>query len=126
MLLQIDGLQEGTVIKRPTKHIKTPYVADVIIFSTEEEVLAHTAALGCCGLADSNATVLLAPMPIPKNKNTKQKCSHRIYLSIIQEKNQEIIIGIHPKLAEELVEIALKQNYQGNLCRHRITADYRN
>jgi DNA-binding sugar fermentation-stimulating protein len=108
MLLKIDGLLEGTVIKRPSKHIKTPYVADVILSSTNEEVISHTAALGCCGLADTNATVMLAPMP--KNKNTKQKCSHRIYLSIIQEKNQEIIIGIHPKLAEELAENALKQN----------------
>jgi hypothetical protein len=110
MLLQIHGLQEGIVVKRPSKYIKTPYVADVHLLSTNEDVLAHTAALGCCGLADTNANVLLAPMPVPKNKNTKQKCSHRIYLSIIQEKSQEIIIGIHPKLAEELVENALKQN----------------
>ena len=30
MLLQINNLMEGSIIKRPSKIIKTPYVADVI------------------------------------------------------------------------------------------------
>jgi DNA-binding sugar fermentation-stimulating protein len=110
MLLKIDGLIEGVVTKRPSKIIKTPYVADVINNENAQEVLAHTAALGCCGLADVNAKILMTKMPIPKSKNTTQKCSHRIYLSVLEEKGQEIIVGIHPKLAEELAESALQQN----------------
>lgn len=110
LLLKLDHLIEGNVIKRPSKFIKTPYVADTFIHEENQEVLAHTAALGCCGLADVGATVLLAVMPLPKNKNTKQKCSHRIYLSVLQEKGSEIIVGIHPKLAEDLAENSLKQN----------------
>jgi DNA-binding sugar fermentation-stimulating protein len=110
MLLKIDGLMEGVVTKRPSKIIKTPYVADVITNENGQEILAHTAALGCCGLADVNAKILMTKMPIPKNKNATQKCSHRIYLSVLEEKGQEIIVGIHPKLAEELAESALQQN----------------
>ena len=59
LLLQLNGLVEGQVVKRPSKYIKTPYVADVKCIESDEEVLAHTAALGCCGLADINASVLM-------------------------------------------------------------------
>ena len=116
LLLKLDHLIEGTVYKRPSKYIKTPYVADVIPFmdSTEtmnrESVLAHSAALGCCGLADVGASVLMS-MITPKKEDEKLHCSYRIYLSIFKEKNNETIIGIYPKLAEDLSEIALKNNY---------------
>lgn len=116
LLLKLDHLIEGTVYKRPSKYIKTPYVADVIPFmdSTEtmnrESVLAHSAALGCCGLADVGASVLMS-MITPKKEDEKLHCSYRIYLSIFKEKNNETIVGIYPKLAEDLTEIALKHNY---------------
>ena len=115
MLLRINNLIEGSVVKRPSKMIKTPYVADVIPFNQNSEILAHTASLGCCGLADVGATILMATMPIPKSKNTKQKCEYRIYLSVFTEKNNEIIVGIHPKLAEDLTEKALRGNYLSRL-----------
>lgn len=120
-LLELNGLMEASIIKRPSKHIKTPYVADIQLIdnSTEEEYLAHTAALGCCGLADKGASVLLALMPIPKSKNTKQKCKFRVYLSLVREKKgetlHEIIVGIHPKLAEDLTENALTKNFLSSL-----------
>jgi hypothetical protein len=104
LLYKLDNLIEGTVVKRPSRHIKTPYVADVKINEDvlneelNEEVLAHTPSLGCCGLADVSATVLMS-----KSTNAT-KCSHTIYLSVVKDQ----IIGIHPKLAETLVENALK------------------
>lgn len=117
-LIKIDNLIEGTIIKRPSKFIKSPYVADIIPLGSNEEILAHTASLGCCGLADSNATILMSLILTPKNKNKnidKLKCEYRVYLSIVREKNTEIIIGIHPKLAEDITESALKQNYLSKL-----------
>ena len=114
LLHKLENLIEGSVLKRPSKYIKTPYVADVLINS--EQVLAHTASLGCCGLADVSATVL---MTLSKTKKkTKQtnkanmQCSHTVYLSLVfeKEKGKEQIIGIHPKLAEKLVESALNKN----------------
>ena len=112
LLLQLDGLIEGTVTKRPSKYIKTPYVADVKCIDNDEDVLAHTAALGCCGLADINATVLITlskSKTKPKNK-ANMKCTHTIYLSVLQEGDHSHIVGIHPKLAETLVENALNAN----------------
>jgi DNA-binding sugar fermentation-stimulating protein len=112
LLYKINNLIEGTVIKRPSKYIKTPYVADIL--TKNEEVLGHTASLGCCGLADVNATIL---MTLSKTKKkTKQtnkanlQCTHTVYLSVVVENEKEQIIGINPKLAEDLVESALNKN----------------
>lgn len=107
VLLKLDNLIEGQIIKRPSKHIKSPYVADVLC--NEQELLCHSPSLGCCGLADSNSQILIS-----ENKNTS-KCSHTIYLSIIKHNDQEIIIGIHPKLAEQLTEHALTSNLLSKL-----------
>ena len=94
MLYQLEELIEGLVIKRPSKFIKTPYVADVLINDNSElerkEIIAHSASLGCCGLADANARVLMSAMPPSKTKNPI-KCSHRIYLSVCKEGTNEEI-----------------------------------
>uniref|UniRef100_A0A6C0I633 Sugar fermentation stimulation protein C-terminal domain-containing protein n=1 Tax=viral metagenome TaxID=1070528 RepID=A0A6C0I633_9ZZZZ len=117
LLLKIDSLVEGEIVKRPSKFIKSPYVAD-IKFNTSE-VLGHTASLGCCGLADVGATILMAPVISKKNKkeqeNEKLSCAYRVYLSVLLERNTEFIVGIHPKLAENLVEAALKSNLLSRL-----------
>jgi len=109
LILKLDNLIEGEVIKRPSKHIKTPYVADIKMCATSNMILGHTASLGCCGLADVGASILMSPVPKTKNNN-KLHCEYRVYLSIIREKEREIIVGIYPKLAEELAESALKNN----------------
>jgi DNA-binding sugar fermentation-stimulating protein len=127
-LLQLDNLIEGVVMKRPSKIIKTPYVADIIINpESKETVLGHTASLGCCGLADVGAHILMAPVPKTKQKakkahnstkgpsEDKPSCEYRVYLSILREKDTEIIIGIYPKLAEELTLSALKNNQLSSL-----------
>jgi DNA-binding sugar fermentation-stimulating protein len=117
LMLKIDNLIEGAVIKRPSKIIKTPYVADIMPINTDYEVLAHTASLGCCGLADVGASVLMAPSKTigKKSEEGKIKCEYKVYLSVIKERNSEIIVGIHPKLAEDLTEVALKNNLLQNL-----------
>ena len=127
LLMKIDNLVEGQIVKRPSKVIKSPYVADVLF--EDNEILAHSASLGCCGLAEVGATILMTKQEAKqqsKNKKTdknidetnekqKKKCEYRIYLSVKTEKNQEQIIGIYPKLAEQLVENALKNNFLSKL-----------
>jgi DNA-binding sugar fermentation-stimulating protein len=117
LILKLNNLIEGEIVKRPSKHIKTPYVADIKLCSTSTMILGHTASLGCCGLADVGATVLIAPISKTKNnKNSdKLRCEYRVYLSVIREKEQEMIVGIYPKLAEELTESALKYNLLSRL-----------
>jgi DNA-binding sugar fermentation-stimulating protein len=107
VLLKLDNLNEGTIVKRPSAICKTPYVAD-ILDSNGDSVIGHTASLGCCGLADAGATILMNPNPIEKKK--KSVCSHKVQLAVFKERGEEIIIGINPKLAEELVESCIKNN----------------
>ena len=58
----------------------------------------------------------MAPVPKKNKKNDdKLHCEYRVYLSIIKERGQETIVGIHPKLAEELVESAIKNNLLSSL-----------
>lgn len=115
LILKLNNLIEGEVIKRPSKYIKTPYVADIKICSTSDMILGHTASLGCCGLADVGASILMAPVPKIHKTTDKLHCEYRVYLSIIREKEKEIIVGIYPKLAEELTESALKNNLLSRL-----------
>lgn len=109
LILKIDNLVEGTIVKRPSKLVRSPYVADVII--NNDEILAHTASLGCCGLCEAGSSILFVPMKNKKPEADTKKCLYSAHLSIIYEKNTEIIIGIHPKLAELLVENCLTKNY---------------
>jgi DNA-binding sugar fermentation-stimulating protein len=118
LLLQIENLIEGAVVKRPSQFIKTPYVADILPTQTKtkcEPILAHTASLGCCGLVDKNAKILMASISKPKKKLKKESCEFRVYLAILQERNREIIVGVHPTLAEQLTESALQKNYLSTL-----------
>ena len=125
LLMTIDNLVEGNIIKRPSKMIKSPYVADISIPITSfvnninetKEVLGHTASLGCCGLADVGAKVLMTKIKQKAKDSEKIKCEYRVYLSrfIDKERNQETIVGIHPKLAEDLTEQALTKNFLSKL-----------
>jgi DNA-binding sugar fermentation-stimulating protein len=125
ILMSIDNLIEGTVVKRPSKMIKSPYVADISIpitsfdnnINENKEILGHTASLGCCGLADTGATILMTKIKQKAKDDEKIKCEYRVYLScfIDEERNQETIVGIHPKLAEDLTEQALNKNYLSKL-----------
>jgi len=123
-MLKIENLIEGTVLKRPSKFIKTPYVADIIPLGSDNSILGHTASLGCCGLADVGASILMAPVSKKNNNknansNDKLKCEYRVYLSIWKERGNDVIIGIHPKLAEDLTENALKNNLLSRLLNVR-------
>jgi DNA-binding sugar fermentation-stimulating protein len=115
LILKLKDLIEGEVIKRPSKYIKSPYVADIKICSTSNIILGHTASLGCCGLADIGASILMAPVSKIHKNDDKLHCEYRVYLSVIREKEQEMIVGIYPKLAEELTESALKKNLLSRL-----------
>ena len=114
ILYQIPEPVQGIIVKRPSQHCKTPYMADAIINSsggaTAREILAHTPSLGCCGLAEKECNVILS-----KIESTTAKSSHRVELSIYQEGDNQEIIGINPKLSETIAERCLEYNCIDNL-----------
>jgi len=122
ILYTIPNLVQGTVQARPSKTIKSPYVADIMLDGETTTCLGHTASLGCGGLAHTSAKVLM----IPTHGN---KCDYRIVLSRVLSNNSTIAptyVGIYPKLAEELVENALHSNcipmLQNTSCVRRETS----
>lgn len=116
LLVDLKEVCRGEIVNRPSKKCKTPYVADVRIeMGQEQEILGHSPSLGCCGLADKGAIVLMTKTSGSASTSscgsTKQPvCSYRIDLAIYKEDDKEIIVGINPKLGETIAEEALKQN----------------
>lgn len=106
ILHELDDIHCGDVQYRPSKICKTPYVADVLVNNVE--FLGHSPSLGCCGLVEKGASVIVSRVSSKKNK-----CEYRIDLSIYREPafpGNEIIVGVNPKLGEALVEAALTNN----------------
>ena len=107
-------LIQATVLKRPSALIKSPYVADVIL-SDNTNSLAHSLSLGCKGLCDKDATVFLTQIH-SKHKDDKPHCKHTIQFAF----QDNILIGVNPKLAEHIVNNALHNNalsFLNNLLR---------
>lgn len=106
-LYKFDKVCQATIVKRPSKICKTPYVADITLNDDNQtEYMAHSACLGCCGLVDAGKQVIITDSVNPKNK-----CKYRVILAKSVERGVSNIIGVNPKMAEDLVEIALKNNY---------------
>lgn len=117
-MLKLKNLERVKIISRPSKICKTPYVADIEL-NDGSIVQAHSASLGCCGLCEKDCYVYASPILSNCPQSQSKVCSYKIYLAefyeekFINEKkifNKEII-GIDPKLAESLLEFALKNNY---------------
>ena len=109
-IYQLSSAHEAVVVKRPSKTSKTPYVADILIDGDDTEHMAHTAALGCCGMVDKNRSVIMKDV-----NNKKNICRYKIMLAISVERGIKHIIGVDPKIAEELVENAMNQNLLSTL-----------
>ena len=101
-LLKLDDVCIGEIVKRPSIHIKSPYVADIIV--ENNEYLAHTPSLGCCGLCEGKSKVVLTPTP-------GNKCQYRVQLS----KQGKTYVGVNPKLSEQIMKKILQTNLLTNL-----------
>lgn len=118
-IMVLPELYQATVIKRPSKTIKSPYVADIIIDGNTDEVLAHTPALGCCGLADTGSVVYVYKIKeynvLFNRKQTETKCDYRIVIGTQTDNRLDTrvntqLIGIAPKLAEQITYNLLTLN----------------
>lgn len=103
---ELKDIKKVSIISRPSKVCKSPYVADIIM--DEEIIQAHSPSLGCCGLCEKDSSVLVTQ----KKDHTNKICKYTIQLAIFDEKEKQNtqLIGINPKLAETIVENVIKQN----------------
>ncbi len=73
-IYNLPPLYKALVLNRPSKVCKSPYLADVRIFDEfgnvlEDNIMAHSPALGCCGLISTGAYVLCTKSESTKNKS---------------------------------------------------------
>lgn len=116
-------LLKATIIKRPSKSIRSPYVADIVL-EDGTEALGHAPSLGCCGLVEAGSSVFVYDIHEECKKQGKPantKCRYRIVLSSIYDErlkevdyveylSSNIIVGVAPKMAEKMVSSLLTQN----------------
>lgn len=100
-------VRRGTILNRPSKVIKTPYVADVQTIDSyiDDECLAHTPSLGCNGMVEKNALVFM----VEKDSRSKAKCRYTVIASELTEKGQRYVVGVDPTLGEKLGQDILTQ-----------------
>jgi DNA-binding sugar fermentation-stimulating protein len=109
-LLQLQNIQKAFIIKRPSSISKTPYVADITLTNKDYTTCCHTPSLGCCGMADAGSTVITTPI-----KSKKCISEYRAELSIFSDDKGSIVVGINPKLAEDIAAKCLEKNLFQNL-----------
>ena len=128
-LLNLGRLVRGTVLKRPSSQIKSPYVADVTLLQSNDAkkkkkksaedtaVLAHAPALDVGGLCVPGSEVYMSERP------SGGKTSHAIELvrsnapiSALQVTafdpssiDKGVLVGAHPRLGELIAEEVLKR-----------------
>ena len=113
-ILKLEHLRKAKILHRPSKKCKTPYVADAYFEESPDVVFqAHCPSLGCCGLCEAGSNVYVTPIQkTGKSGEDKRVCSYVVYLALFEEpeKNHKELIGIHPKLAETIVEKCLEKD----------------
>ncbi|KAL9181034.1 hypothetical protein ACHAXT_009839 [Thalassiosira profunda] len=110
-LLHLGKLVRGTLVKRPSAAIKSPYVADVALLNgkkkaSAETVLAHAPALDVGGMCVPGSEVCLSRRP-PGGKT-----SHSIELgrgAPLAATGPGVLVGVHPRLGESVAEEVLRR-----------------
>ena len=96
MLVQLPQLFKATVINRPSKTIKSPYVADIKL-EDGTTALCHTPGLGCCGLVSTDRTIFVS-----KAANPEAKTAYTAQISESQDAEGTYYVGIHPMRSQEV------------------------
>lgn len=121
-LIDLGKFIRGTLVKRPSASIRSPYVADVALFkgkkksTTIDSVLAHAPSLDVGGMCVSGSEVYLS------ERNGEGKTSHSIELvrgapltktstadSNDNDFSEGVLVGAHPRLGELIAEEVLKR-----------------
>ena len=105
IIFQYDKLiQNGCLIKRPSKSIKSPYIADIKI--EDEESLAHCPALGISGLLNCNTEFICS-----KNESQSRKSKYTIELTYLpSSKNSTVLTNTNPNMGNKIFQSIISNN----------------
>ena len=95
-VLNLGNLINATVMCRPSKVNKSPYLADIKL-PNGEITMAHTPALGLSGLICSNATVRVKPADCDeKSKRCSKFTIEKVLVKEKEIKNNKTWVGANP------------------------------
>ena len=113
-------LVRGKVTARPSKQIKSPYVADCVVDGQgDTSVLCHCPSLGLGGLISAGESVLLL-----KSESAKASTAYKVEVALEEtcNQNQESTaptqVLSNPLLCEKLAEKALELNLLPSFSQH--------
>lgn len=102
IVMSVPSLLRATVVNRPSKVVKSPYMADIILEGTTAEELCHSPALGCAGLIVPGSNVLVTPKA---SASAKSKYS----LDLVDIGSS--IVGANPNFCNKMVRVALENGW---------------
>lgn len=106
------GYFETTVVARPSKMVKSPYLADIKVplehcaDFDDDVVIAHSPALGAMGMIAAGSTVFVTPK---KDRGPDVKSKYSVDLVKITEKGHSYIVGVNPNPANAMVKTLLQK-----------------
>lgn len=89
-------LYKVEVIHRPSKVIKSPYVADIRL-EDGSQALCHTPGLGCCGLVATGKYIYVS-----KAANDKAKTAYTAQMAECTDSEGTYYVGIHPMVSQSI------------------------
>lgn len=84
------------VLYRPSKTIKSPYVADIRL-EDGTQALCHTPGLGCCGLVATGKYIYVS-----KAANAKAKTAYTAQIAECTDSEGTYYVGIHPMVSQAM------------------------
>jgi sugar fermentation stimulation protein A len=103
LLHTLPALYRAEVISRPSKSVKSPYVADVRL-EDGSEGLCHTPGLSCCGLVSAGRTIY-----VTKSTSTKAKTAYVAQVSECTDSEGIYYVGIHPMIGQKVASCLLNK-----------------
>lgn len=89
-------LYKVEVLHRPSKSIKSPYVADIRL-EDGTQALCHTPGLGCCGLVATGKYIYVS-----KAVNDKAKTAYTAQMAECTDSEGTYYVGIHPMVSQAI------------------------
>jgi len=102
IVMKIPSLIRATVVNRPSKVVKSPYMADILLPGASEPQLCHSPALGCSGLIVPGSQVFVTPK---SSAAAKSKYS----LDLIDL--GYTVVGANPNFCNKMVRFALEKGW---------------
>lgn len=104
---KFDNLIIADVINRPSKQIKSPYLADIRLPKSKNTELAHSPGLGLCGFITTNSIIAINKI----NGNTKRKSNFTIELVLItNDENKDVWVGANPSTSNLYFRNIIEKN----------------